>query len=355
LSGGFKPTHLYLGYFSDPAFGGVDEVIINCIPENKSFTGMETIEINSHGGMMPARKIIGCLIKQGAKEINQKELMELAVRHNRLNPIQKEALESLLHSPTALASRVFMDQFNGTLSKAINKLLFNDKTCNTRLLNKLIKSASLGFALNYPKRILIVGRPNTGKSTLFNTLAGQERVIVHHLPGTTRDVIEEIIAINEIPFILVDTAGWRKIDKITHPQSLIEKIGIRKMKAEIKKADIIICLLDGSRELIEFDKEIIHKIEPYQTIWVINKSDLTVKMDDSLLPESPLFISALKQKGIEKLREEISLRAKVKNLIYKQDQPVIFTRRQYKLIEKSRYIGIPFAGINNASGRSRHS
>ena len=115
-----KPHCLYFGYFYDDKTL-VDEVIINRIPAKESFSGLETMEINSHGGIMPVRKIIDCLLKQGAKEINQTKLIELAIRHKRLDLIQKEALGSLLHSPTVLASRVFMDQFNGALSKTLKK------------------------------------------------------------------------------------------------------------------------------------------------------------------------------------------------------------------------------------------
>jgi len=336
-SGNLKPNRLYFGYFYDDKTL-VDEVIVNRIPAKESFSGLETMEINSHGGMMPTRKIIECLLRHGVKEINKMELISIAIKNKRLDSIQKEALESLLHSSTTFASRVFMDQFNGPLSKAL-------KRCGIRTLNKLLDSAKIGFALNYPKRILIIGRPNTGKSTLFNTLAGEERVIVHHLPGTTRDIIEETIAIKEIPFILVDTAGWRQFDELKHRQSLVEKIGIKKMKAEIKKADTIICLLDGSKEFTALDKEFINQLKPYRVIWVISKCDLPKKLNDSLLPTTTVSISALKQKGIGKLREIILLNAGVKDMVYEPGNPIIFTHRQYQLAKK----------INTVSGRSRHN
>lgn len=333
----FSPHRLYFGHFYDKKIL-LDEVIINCIPAKDSFSGLETIEINSHGGMMPVREIIDCLLKQGSREINQKKLMELASENKRLDPIREESLTALLNSPTTLASQVFLDQFNGALSMALKKQ-------DVHTLNQLLTSAKFGLSLNHPKRILIIGKPNTGKSTLFNALTGKERMITHPTPGTTRDVVEEIFSIQGIPFSLMDTAGWRTIDEINKPQALIEKIGIKKMKAEVKKADIIICLLDGSEKLTTTDKEIIPQLKRLNTIWVVNKYDLPKKLDTSLLPKRFLFVSALKQKGIEKLRETILLYANIGIMVYRSSQPVIFTRRQYELVKK----------INNESDRSRQN
>jgi tRNA modification GTPase len=331
-----KSNRLYFGYFQDRG-KIIDEVIINYIPKRESFSGIDTIEINSHGGIMPAKSIIEVLIKEKAKRISESQLIELALKNKQLTQIQKEALLQLMDSTTLLSARVFLDQYNGCLKKSLIKHK-NSK----RNLAELLKSSNLGFALTNPKRILITGRPNTGKSTLFNLLVGKERAIVHHTPGTTRDLVDESIAIKEIPFKLMDSAGWRIIKGVRSPQEMVESLGIKKLKQELRKTDIVICLVDGSSCISNDDIKIINHLKNRNVIWVINKCDLPQKLSSKFIPAPRINISALKQKGIDSLNNEIIKHAGINLGEYKAGAAVVFTKRQYDT-------------INSALGRLRQS
>jgi len=334
-----KPNRLYYGHFHDKG-AIIDEVIINYIRASESFSGINTIEINSHGGHMPVKSIMEALIKGKAKRINTNQLIALALKNKRLTQIQKEAFLRLIDSTTLLSAKVFLDQYNGCLQRALIKHKNNKKK-----LTELLKSSALGFALAYPKRILITGRPNTGKSTLFNLLVGKERTIVHHTPGTTRDLVDESIAIKEIPFRLMDSAGWRTIRGARSSQEMIESLGIKKLKKELKKSNIIICLLDGSSCISNDDIKIINHLKNRNVIWVINKCDLPQKLSMQFIPAPSINISALKQKGIDKLNNEIIKHAGISLSDYAPmsiGTAVVFTKRQYDM-------------INNALGRLRRS
>lgn len=309
-----KPHRIYLGNFYNQN-KIIDEVIVHFIPSKESISGINTVEINSHGGVFLARKIVETLVKQGARYITPSELLRLAVKNKRLDRVRKEALESLLKAPTALVARVLLDQYNGALSRVMKELPKKKHRAE-----KLIASARLGLALNYPKRIIIAGRPNTGKSTLFNTLVGKERVIVHPDPGTTRDTIEEMISIDDIPFILVDTAGWR-----VGASDVVERLGIRKTQKAIKTADIIIGVIDGSEPLAELDRKIFRMVRPKAVIWVVNKTDLGLQLSDKSLPAPAIRISALRHQGIARLKRQIIRTSNIPITKYASPQAVIFT------------------------------
>jgi len=288
----FTPRRLYLGHIYNKK-RVIDEVIINFIPARASFSGLDTIEINAHGGFSASREIIRVLTAAGAKPITQGRLINLAVRQGRLNKVQKFALEDLLSASTGLAAEVFMEQFRtGRIRKQAKTLI---------------------DAIRHPKRVVIVGRPNTGKSTLFNAIVGKDKAIVHHLPGTTRDNPQELIAIKGIPFILIDSAGVRKVKK----GEIIEQLGIRKTLAQVRRADIILLVLDSSEPLQKEDMNLLNHLKRFtgtkQVIYVLNKSDLScpAARDDVSHPaearfnQSHLKVSALRQTGIERLKSTI--------------------------------------------------
>ena len=282
---------------------------------------------------MPCR-LIGKLLKRfGAKELSQSEVINLATKTggaeapwrpygaHRLDKIQAEALEYLLQAQTPLAAAVLLDQYNGALSKALKSRK------NTR---KLKGSAGFGLALTQPRRILILGKPNVGKSTLFNALLGQDRAITHHLPGTTRDTIEDILAIGGFPFVLVDTAGLRK-----STQDAIEKIGMAYARKEIPKADVILLVVEKD-EITESDAVLRSLKVKTQApvIVVLNKADLIHKSQisnhKSQIPT--IKVSALKRTGIDRLRKEVLKACKLVKFRHKPGQPIIFSREQLSLI-----------------------
>ena len=309
-----KPNKIYLGHIYDDS-QLIDEVIIHFTPAKNSLTKLDTVEINAHGGIMPCRLIGKLLKKFGAKELSQSAVIKLAQKQGRLDKIQAEALEYLLQAQTSLAAAVLLDQYNGALSKALK---------SGRNIKALRASARFGLALTHPKRILILGQPNVGKSTLFNALLGQDRAITHHLPGTTRDTIEDILAIEGFPFVLVDTAGLRASTKDT-----IEKIGMAYARKEIPKADAILLVAEQGEpaSLTHLFNQIRRKTQA-PVIAVMNKADKRAKIQkqkygigNKLIP-----VSALKQTGINELKKEILNACGLDRFRHKPGQPVIFSK-----------------------------
>ena len=334
-----KPDRIYLGSIYDGT-QLIDEVIIHFTPARDSLTGLDTVEINAHGGIMPCRLIGHLLRKFGAKELSQSEVITLARKQGKMDKIQAEALEYLLQAQTPLAASVLLDQYNGALSKALK---------SRKNYPKLKASARYGIALTQPKRILILGRPNVGKSTLFNALLGQDRAITHHLPGTTRDTIEDSFTIDGFPFVLVDTAGLRK-----STNDAIEKIGMAYARKEIPKADVILLVVEkektispqrhkGTKKKTYLFPDIFELRNKTQApvIIVANKAD-TLKIQDARCPSAPLRvnriqdniipISALKRTGLERLRKEILKASGLDNFRYKPSHALIFTKKQMALI-----------------------
>ncbi|MDI6733407.1 MAG: 50S ribosome-binding GTPase [Planctomycetota bacterium] len=241
---------LYLGYIYDPdGHRGekIDEVIIHFQPARltgcqvgqatETLTGLDTIEINAHGGIISCQRIATLLKRLSVKERSQKQLINIAYDKGQIDIYQKEALEHLLFARTPLVSAVLLDQYKGALSKAMK---------SAKNYQGLLDSAKYGIAMTHPKRIVIIGRPNVGKSTLFNALLGKERALTHHIPGTTRDFIEESVSIHGFPFILVDTAGLYSISP-GRDVDRIEKQGISYSRKEISRADIILFVVDPVR------------------------------------------------------------------------------------------------------------
>lgn len=325
-----ESNHLYLGNIISPAGKKIDEVIINYQPAQFSPVKLDTVEINAHGGVMSCRLIGNLLRKKCVKEISYKEIIDLAYKKGALDIIQKEALEHLIDAPTSLAVAVLLDQYNGALARALKQ---------KSNLPQLIESARLGLALTHPKRILIAGSPNTGKSTLFNTILDKDRAITHHIAGTTRDTIEEIVAISDFPFILVDSAGLRRV-KAKSAQSRIEKTGIRYARKEIARADLILLVIEPgpvkgknktliTPELAEHKKKLIVVLNKTDKISASRLAKITSSLALPLIP-----ISALKKQGIDRLQDAILNALGLKDLKHTESMPVIFTPRQLSEVKK---------------------
>lgn len=315
----FKPGRIYLGDIFDQT-ELIDEVIVNFIPARESFNGLDTVEINAHGGMMPCRRIGQLLKKLGAKEVSQNKWIELARFSGALGAIESEALKHLLDARSEPAALALMDQYNGALSRAL-------KSKSRR--PELRRSAVYGLALTRPTRTLIIGRPNTGKSTLFNALLGFDRALTAPKPGTTRDTVEEDMAINGFPFRLVDTAGLRDSTR-----DMIERIGIDFTRREIPKADLILIVVEpGDRaSAVSLRKELATKTKA-PVVTALNKADLLPKdRRPKPEPEGAIQVSALKRTGLERLKTELLRACGLDGFKYRPGRPMVFTRRQLSLI-----------------------
>lgn len=310
----------------------IDEVIVSYMKGPKSFTAEDTIEINCHGGVTSTNKVLEAVIKAGARLAEPGEFTKRAFLNGRIDLSQAEAVIDIIRAKTDLAMKSALLQSKGSLSQEINKLneyLLNvlalieyavdfteddeelDPTIPIRVaeglenainnMNKLLKTAEEGKIIREGLSLVIVGKPNVGKSSLLNALLKEKRAIVTDIAGTTRDVIEEYINLDGIPIKIIDTAGIRETNDV------IEKIGVERSREKIEEADLVLLVLDSSRSLDDEDKEIIDIVKKKKSIVILNKMDLENKIDKNKIDlfENIIDISAREELGIAELKNNI--------------------------------------------------
>lgn len=309
----------------------IDEVLVSRMKGPKSYTTEDIVEINCHGGYYTTKKILEVVLKNGARLAEIGEFTKRAFMNGRIDLSQAEAVIDIIHGKTERAVTLSLDQLKGNLRDQIKefKEAFLDISAHVNVVmdypeegiddplplelrqkleevyrkaNDLINSYDKGKKIKEGIKTVIVGKPNVGKSTLLNALLQEERAIVTHVPGTTRDIIEEIINIKGIPLVLVDTAGIRETEDI------VENIGVKKSIELINSSDLILLVLDSSRELEEEDIRVIEEIKKSnkQYIVLLNKVDLERKIDLSEYNmENVIEISADKNIGISEMEDKI--------------------------------------------------
>ena len=309
----------------------IDESMVVRMKAPKTYTCEDVVEINCHGGQFVTQKVLELVLKNGARHAEQGEFTKRAFMNGRIDLSQAEAVMDLIQGKTEKSISLSLDQLRGDLRDKINsfKKALLDITAHVNVVldypeegiddplpvelrdnleavyeeaTRLIESYDKGKKIKEGIKTVIVGKPNVGKSTLLNSLLREERAIVTHVAGTTRDVIEEVINIKGIPLVLVDTAGIRQTDDI------VENIGVEKSKEFIEKADLVLLVLDASRELEDEDREVINQINENhkKVIVLLNKIDLKRKIDlDEYNFENIVEISAQKNVGIEDMEEKI--------------------------------------------------
>jgi len=263
---------LYYGYIVESG-QRIDEVIVNIIKQRSSDTGEDTVEVNCHGGIRILRRVYELIIQMGAKKTGWDSLLQQSFENKKTDLIRKEAHRAIIDVKTKLGAKILLDQYAGALSKALWKgLKMIDEIKMSRLkgaesfqasvysalsehIETLLKTAPLGMALTDPLTIVILGKPNTGKSTIINTLIGAEYMIVHHEPGTTRDYVSEFISVEDIPFEIIDTAGMRDTE------DELESMSIEMTREQLNQADRVILMFDNSRPFEQEDKMIINAVK----------------------------------------------------------------------------------------------
>ena len=309
----------------------VDEVMAVRMKAPKTYTCEDVVEINCHGGHLISEKVLEIVLKNGARHAEQGEFTKRAFMNGRIDLSQAEAVMDIIQGKTEKSISLSLEQLRGDLRDKIGsfKKALLDVTAHVNVVldypeegiddplpsnlrenlenvyaeaDRLISSYDKGKKIKEGIKTVIAGKPNVGKSTLLNSLLKEERAIVTHIPGTTRDVIEEIINIKGIPLVLTDTAGIRKTEDI------VENIGVEKSKKFIENADLVLLVLDASRELESEDRDVIEEIQNNnkKTIVLLNKIDLERKIElDEFKLENILEISAKNNIGIEDMEERI--------------------------------------------------
>ncbi|MEW6685121.1 MAG: tRNA uridine-5-carboxymethylaminomethyl(34) synthesis GTPase MnmE [Candidatus Edwardsbacteria bacterium] len=330
------PSHtVHYGKIIDPETKEeLDEVLVSVFRQPHTYTKEDMVEITTHGGFVTPRRILEVLLHQGARLASPGEFTKRAFLNGRIDLTQAEAVCDLIKAKTERSQKISLQQLEGKFSQKIqsikDKLLdllveleavidFPEeeiqplKNLRTEILkiddeiSSLIKSSQKGLILRDGMRGAIIGRPNVGKSSLFNLLVERERAIVTPIPGTTRDVIEEWIDVDGIPLLLADTAGLPSETK-----DLVEKEGIKRAQQTISQANLLLLVLDGSEELKEEDKKLLethfHSALETKTLLIVNKIDLPQKLKKENLKEhtdSVVEISALQGRGIKELNQLI--------------------------------------------------
>lgn len=326
-----KPYTIRYGFIIEKDTGDtLDEVLVSYMKAPRSFTAEDTVEINCHGGVVATKRILEEVVKNGARIAEPGEFTKRAFLNGRIDLSQAEAVIDIIRAKTELSMKSAVSQSKGKVSQEIssirNKLLeivahieatvdypeddLEEVTADkvtiqlkdvVEGMDNILKTAEEGKIIREGLNTVIVGKPNVGKSSLLNSLLKEKRAIVTEIPGTTRDVIEEYINIDGVPVKIVDTAGIRETS------DFVEKIGVEKSKEKINEADLIILMLDLSRELDNEDKEIIDYIKDKKYIILLNKSDLGGKINKedikNLNYNYIVETSAKTGEGLDKLKE----------------------------------------------------
>lgn len=328
-----KTYNMIYGNIVDKDGNIIDEVIVTLMKKPRSYTREDVAEINCHGGMAATTKVLELCIENGARTAEPGEFTKRAFLNGRIDLSQAEAVIDLVKSKTEQSLKIAAKNLKGDVGKEIRKLremvmdvmvqleasidfieedleitpfsrLLREVKVIKEELIELIKNEEKGEIIKNGVKVAIVGKPNVGKSSLLNLLLKKEKAIVTSIPGTTRDAVEEILYVEGIPLILVDTAGIRKT------KNKIEKIGVSRSLRHIDEAELVLMVLDGNRKIGKMDLSIIKKIEDKKTICCVNKADLkqNLEMDRVIKYFNEKFIikiSALKGTGIRDLESRI--------------------------------------------------
>lgn len=354
---------LYYGHIIDPSDGRViDEVLAVLMNAPATYTREDIVEIYCHGSIVALRKTLALILRNGARLAERGEFTKRAFLNGRLDLSQAEAVIDMISAKTDKSFDVALNQMEGALSNRIREIrqimmdLLVEITVNldypdedielltyekikeslsiiSDMIEKLMVTASTGRIIREGLNVAIIGKPNVGKSSLMNAILKESRAIVTEIPGTTRDTIEEVVSIRDIPVKLIDTAGIRETD------DKIEKIGIEKSKEAFNRADLIILILDGSNELTDEDINIMTTIGTRRSIALINKIDLGQHVREEklkvYLPNAKIIKTAIKQGiGIDELEQEIV------DMVYggevKREESLLITNvRHMEILEKA--------------------
>lgn len=353
---------LVYGHIVDSKGKIIDEVLVSVMKGPHSFTAEDVVEINCHGGIVAVKKTLEAVLKEGARIAEPGEFSKRAFLNGRIDLAQAESIIDLITAKTDKSLKLAVNQLNGVLSGEVKSLRTElleimaqieagidfpehdieeisrrDIEMKTRdilhRLKKMIDSAGTGKIFREGLRTVIVGKPNVGKSSLLNALLKENRAIVTDIPGTTRDVIEEVVSIKGIPLKIIDTAGIRETEDI------VEKIGVEKTKEVFAEADLVLLVIDASTGITYDDQVLLPLVRGRNCIIIINKIDIKKDFDEGFLkdfvPEAHVIqMSLLNGIGLHELEN------KIEELVYKglpagQEEIMVNNIRHQNSLEKA--------------------
>jgi len=319
----FSPTprSAHLRHLNDPSTSEVvDEAIITFFKAPHSFTGEDVVEISCHGSPVLLRQVIDICLSLGARMAGAGEFSLRALANGRMDLAEAEAIRDLIDAQTTAAARQAVRQMRGEFSKTLQPIKddlldvivvlesalefveddlpdFQTESLKERLsligasIGKVADTFNAGHLIREGLRVAIVGRPNVGKSSLFNALLGSDRAIVTDIAGTTRDQLHERFTVGDIPISLIDTAGLRETT------DTVESIGVERARATMADADLVIVMLDASEQTTAYDREILAAVKDLNYIVALNKIDKTPSTDiDRLIAAENSSLAYLRER-----------------------------------------------------------
>jgi tRNA modification GTPase len=356
------PRYATLAEIRDPDDGSViDHAVITYFVAPESYTGEDVVEFSCHGGWLIPRLVLDACLRAGAREAERGEFTRRAYLRGKLDLVQAEAISDLIGTRSRALHSAALGQLERGLSGRISELrekivrleallahhidfpeeddapvpvdeIVSEAAEVTQWMDRLLATAPEGELLREGALAVLAGRPNAGKSSLYNALLGRERAIVTEDPGTTRDALEAVVQVGGFPFRLVDTAGLRETDL------RVEQLGIDVAKRYLKDADVILLCVPADEEVSESDRSFLAQLEA-PVLMLRTKSDLR---HDSRGPEAPSYgvgaidVSVLSGDGLDELRSVLPKLAYSELLHVGAEVPVITRRRHATALETAR-------------------
>ncbi|AGJ91111.1 tRNA uridine-5-carboxymethylaminomethyl(34) synthesis GTPase MnmE [Mycoplasma putrefaciens] len=337
----------------------IDEVVLTCFVAPYSFTGENVVEIACHGGILNTNKIINIIIQSGARMALKGEFSQRSFINGKIDLIQAEGINNLIHAKNELALKIGVSNMSGANNKAIIQLKDNLLDIISRIqvsidypdyddvegssvedltkllevinnqINKLLVRSKIAFKNSEGIQTAIVGQTNVGKSSILNTLINEDKAIVTDIPGTTRDIVEGQINLENVTLNLIDTAGIRKTD------DLVESLGIKKSKDLINQADLILFVVNKDNIDDQNNQEIFELLNDKSYILIVNKADQLTEQDKEnlLVKYQNIVFTSAKNQDIDQLLFKIN-HMFTNEEIKKNDELILIGLNQIALVEQ---------------------
>lgn len=331
----------------------IDEAVALVFRAPKSYTGEDTVEISCHGGLLVTKQVLRAALQNGAVPAEPGEFTKRAFLNGKMDLTQAESVMNIISAKSEQAKAAALNTLDGALFKKISEISLSLKRLAAQMaawidypdeeiedltdenitnvlksakneLNILLSRFDAGQVIIEGVETAIIGRPNVGKSTLMNMMAGYEKSIVTSVAGTTRDIVEETVTLGNTVLRLADTAGLHETD------DTVERIGVDRTKLKTGRASLILAVFDSSKELNEEDEEIFKLCEGKNAIAVINKTDLKTKINAEKIKDhykNVVYISAKEQNGMTELEKAIEKTLGTEN--FDTTAAVLMNERQY--------------------------